>query len=393
MDELISVSGTQDIKVITGVRRSGKSVLLDLFADYITNHVENYNIIFIKLNNLDYEDLLEYHALNDYIENHYMDGKHNFLFIDEVQMCKDFERTINSLHDSGKYDIYITGSNAFLLSSDLATLFTGRVYQIKIFPFSYREYSEYFAKLGRSVNINDYIMEGGLAGSYPYEELRQKYNYIANTYDTLILRDIQKKYNIKNISLLESVSNFMLNNISKKTSIRSVADTLSTNTKENHHSTVGNYIDYLCNAFAFYKIPRYDINGKQYLASQDKYYLSDHCFRFAKLGTKTQDYGRVLENIVAIELMRRGYEIYVGVLRDSEVDFVAKKRDEKFFVQVSYDITKQETFEREIAPFMSIKDASPKILIADTRHPEYIHDGIHVIDIAEWLSGKIELIM
>ncbi|MBR3386445.1 ATP-binding protein [Candidatus Saccharibacteria bacterium] len=385
LDEMISVSKAPDIKVITGVRRSGKSVLLEAFRDYLLQNEANANIIYIKLTSFDFEQLLEYHALHQYVEEHYMPGKVNYLMIDEVQMCEGFELAINSLYDTKKYNIYLTGSNAFLLSSDLATLFTGRTYSIEVFPFSYKEYKEYYDMVGREVSFEDYVMEGGLAGSYAYDTMEQKYNYIGDVYDTLIMRDIQKKYNIKNTALLEAVSDFMLSNISKQTSIRNIADTLNSKTGESHHSTVGMYVEYLCRAYAFYKVRRYDIAGKQYLASQDKYFLSDHVFKFAKLGTRIPDYGKVYENIVAIELLRRGYEIYVGTLRGAEVDFVAKKRDEKFYVQVSYDISEPATFEREVKSLLAINDAYPKILLARTRHPEYLHEGIRVVDIADWL--------
>ena len=385
LDEMISVSKAPDIKVITGVRRSGKSVLLEAFRDYLLQNEANVNIIYIKLTSFDFEQLLEYHALYQYAEEHYMSGKVNYLMIDEVQMCEGFELAINSLYDTKKYNIYLTGSNAFLLSSDLATLFTGRTYSIEVFPFSYKEYKEYYDMVGREVNFEDYVMEGGLAGSYAYDTMEQKYNYIGDIYDTLIMRDIQKKYNIKNTALLEAVSDFMLSNISKQTSIRNIADTLNSKTGESHHSTVGMYVEYLCRAYAFYKVRRYDITGKQYLASQDKYFLSDHVFKFAKLGTRIPDYGKVYENIVAIELLRRGYEIYVGTLRGAEVDFVAKKRDEKFYVQVSYEISEPATFAREVKSLLAINDAYPKILLARTRHPEYLHEGIRVVDIADWL--------
>lgn len=391
LKKLVSVIGTPDIKVITGVRRAGKSFLLNAFADYLEKNVKNANIIRIKLTELKFESLLEYHALNDYIENNYVDEKQNFVLIDEVQLCDGFEKAINSLYDSEKYDIYITGSNAFMLSSDLATLFTGRTYTIEIYPFSFAEYSEYYSMVGRKTSLQDYLLEGGLAGSYYYNTIEEKYNYISEVYDTLIVRDIQKKNNVKNVPLLTSVGDFMMSNIGKETSIRSIADTLTTKTQEKHHSTIGAYVDHLCKAYAFYKVRRYDVQGKQYLASQDKYYLSDHAFRFAKLGTKTPDYGKVLENIIALELLRRGYEIYTGVLRSGEIDFVAKKRDEKCFIQVAYDITEKKTFEREARSLLTVRDASPKVLIAITNHPEYLHEGVHVIDAADWLSGKISL--
>lgn len=387
LQKLIDVIGTEDIKVITGVRRSGKSVLLALLADYIKTNIPQANLIMINFSSLDYEHLREYHALNTYIEDHYKSEARNFVLIDEVQMCDGFENTINSLHASHKYDIYITGSNAFLLSNDLATLFTGRTYSVKVFPFSYREFLAYFQANGRKVNFDDYLYEGGLAGTFSYSEREQKYEYLREVYDTMIVRDIVQKYDIRRPELLEDISNFMLSNIAKECSIRSIADTLTSRTgRSSYHGVVGSYLNYLCRAYAFYKVSRYDIQGKQYLASQDKYYLSDHAFRFAKLGTKTPDYGKVLENIVAIELLRRGYELYVGVLRGSEVDFVAIKQDKRFYVQVSYDITLEQTRSRELSPLLAIRDAYPKLLIARTYQPEYIQDGVRVIDIADWLT-------
>ena len=387
LQKLIDVIGTRDIKVVTGVRRSGKSVLLELLADYIRMNIPKANVITINFNSLDYENLREYHALNDYIENCYQPDMRNFVMIDEVQMCQGFEYAINSLHSSQKYDIYITGSNAFLLSSDLATLFTGRTYSIEVFPFSYKEYLAYYRANGRKVGFDDYLYEGGLAGAFAYPEREQKYQYIREVYDTLIVRDIVQKYDLRRPETLEAVSNFMLSNISKECSLRSIADTLTSATgQSNYHSVVGNYLSYLQNAYAFYKVSRYDIRGKQYLASQDKYYVSDHGFRFAKLGTKTPDYGKVLENIVALELLRRGYELYVGVLRDGEVDFIAIKQDKKLYIQVSYNIDDERTRQRELNSLLSIRDAYPKILIARTHQPEYIEEGVRVIDVEDWLT-------
>lgn len=387
LQKLIDVIGTGDIKVVAGVRRSGKSMLLQLLAEHIKSNIPQANLITINFNSLDYESLREYHALNDYIEARYKPEARNFVLIDEVQMCNGFEYTINSLHASQKYDIYITGSNAFLLGNDLATLFTGRTYSIEVFPFSYQEYLTYHQMSGRQVKFDDYLYEGGLAGAFSYSEREQKYEYIREVYDTLIVRDIVQKYDLRRPETLEAVSNFMLSNIAKECSLRSIADTLTSETgQNNYHGAVGNYLSYLCNAYAFYKVSRYDIQGKQYLASQDKYYVSDHGFRFAKLGTKTPDYGKVLENIVAIELLRRGYELYVGVLRDSEVDFVAIKQDKKFYVQVSYSIEEERTRSRELASLLAIRDAYPKILIARTHQPEYIQDGVQVIDVEDWLT-------
>lgn len=351
----------------------------------IENNIKKYNIIHIDYNSLNFENLKEYHKLNEYIEQRYKKGMNNFILIDEVQMCEGFEKTINSLHAEEKYDIYITGSNAFLLSSDLATLFTGRTYEIRVYPFSFKEFIQYFKYNNIQEAFDKFVFEGGMSGSYIYNENQKKYNYINEVYNALIVRDIQQKYNIQNISLMDSLTEFMMDNISNLTSCRKIANKLNENNANTNDKTVGNYINYLCDAFAFYKIRRYDIQGKRYLSSIDKYYLVDQTFKYAKLGTKNINYGRVYENIVAIELLRRGYEVYVGELYNSEVDFVAMKRNEKLYIQVSDDISEDKTLEREVRPLLKIKDAYPKIIIARTRHDDYQYEGVQVYDIANWL--------
>lgn len=386
LDKMINVIGTPDIKVITGVRRCGKSKLLDAFKEYIEENIPNNNIIHINFNLPEYEHLLEYRPLYDYINSQYVKGKENFVFIDEVQMCNAFEKAINGLHTTEKYDIYITGSNAFLLSSDLATLFTGRTFEIKVYPFSFKEYLQYFNYTDKYAAFDKFMLEGGMAGSYLYKDQEAKYDYIAEVFDTLIVRDIRRKYKIRNPQLMDRIVDFLMDNISNLSSARNITSTLSVAMEKIHHTTVGSYMQYLCNAFAFYKVRRYDIKGKKYLASNDKYYLSDHTFRYAKLGTKNMDYGRILENIVAMELLRRGYEVYVGVLYKKEIDFVAIKRNEKIYIQVSDNIGDEKTFEREVSPLLKINDAYPKMVIARTRHDEYQYEGVKIVDIADWLS-------
>ena len=385
LKELIEVIGTPDIKVITGVRRSGKSKLLEMFKNYIIENIKDYNIIDINFNLVKFDNLRDYISLNNYIEKHYIIGKNNFVLIDEVQMCKEFERTINSLHAEEKFDIYITGSNAFLLSSDLATLFTGRTYEIQVYPFSFKEFMKYFNYESAQDAFEKYVLEGGMAGSYIYNDVNKKYNYINEVYNALIVRDIQQKYNIQNIGLMDSLTEFMMDNVSNLTSYRKIANILNQASINTNDKTIANYINYLCDAFAFYKIRRYDIQGKRYLSSVDKYYLVDQTFKYAKLGTKNMNYGRIYENIVAIELLRRGYEIYVGELYNAEVDFVAMKMNEKIYVQVSDNISDDQTFEREVRPLLKIKDAYPKILIARTRHDDYQYEGIQIYDLANWL--------
>lgn len=385
LNKLKNVVGTPDIKVITGVRRSGKSKLLESFIQYLQSNDPNANIIHINFNQSQYEDLTNYKELEKYIESKYLKNKNNYLFIDEIQMCTLFEKAINSLHASEKYDIYITGSNAFLLSSDLATLFTGRTFEIHIFPFSFSEFKEYYSIEDIDTAFDHYVYEGGMSGSYVYQTSEEKYLYISSIYKTLIVRDLIKKYRIRNKSLIEYLSNYLIDNIANITSIRNISNTLNKNHFETNNKTISSYVNYLCNAYAFYKVPRYDIKGKKYLSSLDKYYLSDHSFKYAILGAKNMDYGRVYENIVALELLRRGYEIYVGYLYKKEIDFVAIKRDEKIYIQVADDLSNEKTFKRETEPLLSIKDAYPKIIIARTKHPETIYEGIKIYDIARWL--------
>lgn len=389
LDKLISVVGTPDIKVITGVRRCGKSKLLEAFRDHLVSIDPDVNIIHINFNLPEYEELTKYRALYDYVNSLYLPEKNNVVLIDEIQMCGDFEKAVNGWHASEKYDIYITGSNAFLLSSDLATLFTGRTFEIKVYPFSFAEYVQYFSPSDIYTAFESYVLEGSMAGSYLYKDTEARYSYISDVFNTLIVRDIRQKYKIRNPMLMDKLVDYMMDNVSNLTSVRNIADAFAKNNDKISNKTLGTYIQYLCNAFAFYKISRYDIKGKKYLASRDKYYLSDHVFRYAKLGTKNMDYGRMLENIVAIELLRRGYEVYVGVLYKKEIDFVAIKRDEKLYIQVSDIISDEKTFEREVSSLLQIRDAYPKLLLARTRRPEYQYEGIRVIDLAEWL-GKVE---
>lgn len=390
LQKLIDVIGTPDIKVITGVRRSGKSKLLEAFKDYIQKTDANANLIHVNFNLLEFQSLTTYEKLNSSVESKFVEGKNNFVLIDEVQMCEGFEKTINNLHALEKYDLYITGSNAFLLSSDLATLFTGRTFKLEIFPFSFTEFCEYFefTNTDTYAAFDRYLKEGGMAGSYPYKDLENKYNYIEDVFKTLIVRDIKQKYKIRNQSVMDSLVDFLIDNVSNLISSRNIADTLAISKVKIEHKTVAKYLDYLCNAYAFYKIKRYDIQGKKYLSTSDKYYLSDHVFKYAILGNKNPNRGRLFENIVAIELLRRGYEIYVGVLYKKEIDFVAIKRDEKVYIQVSDDISSEETFEREVSPLLKIKDAYPKIVIAKTNQEKYQFEGVQIFDIANWLLGE-----
>jgi predicted AAA+ superfamily ATPase len=385
LNRLIRLKDTPDIKIITGLRRSGKSELVRAYMEWIRTN-EDTNIIYVDFADLKFDDLKTYKELYNFCEGQYIDGKTNVIVVDEVQMCEKFELAINSLYNSRKYDIYITGSNAFLLSSDLSTLFTGRFIEIPVYPFSFAEYCEYYGYDSNTANVLDsYVMSGGLSGAYVYSEKEDQASYIKDVYTTIIKRDLVDKYGIKEEALLDSLTDYMMDNISNLTSASKISNVFKQNKVETNHVTIGNYMKYLCSAFMFYKVKRYDIRGKKYLETSDKYYLSDLGFRYAMLGTRNMDYGRAYENIVALELLRRGYEIYVGKLYQKEIDFVAMKQNEKLYIQVSDNISDSDTLERELSPLRAIKDAYPKILIANTKHDDYDIEGIKVLDLTNWL--------
>ena len=386
LNRIIELNQTPDIKIITGIRRSGKSELMRAYIEYLKGHFENINIIFIDFMDMAYENLKEYHSFHAYVEEHYQAGKTNYLFVDEVQMCPRFELAVNSLYSKRKYDIYITGSNAFLLSADLATLFTGRYIEIHVFPFSFREYCRYYDETDDKENLFEaYSIRGGLSGSYVYKTEADRIRYIKEVYETIVTRDLVQKYSLPDTLVLQRLSEFLMDNISNLTSPNKVSQLLTANKTITNHVTVGKYIKYLCNAFVFYDIKRYDIRGKKYLESSEKFYLCDTGIRYAILGSRNMDYGRVYENLVCIELLRREYDVYVGKLYQKEIDFVAQKGDKKIYIQVSDNISDPKTLERESQPLLQIRDAYPKMIIARTRHPKYSYEGIEIYDIADWL--------
>lgn len=387
LNQLAAVMHSPDIKIVTGIRRSGKSKLLSAFSDYIRAINPYSNIIEIDLTKLRFEKIKEYHALHEYVEAHYKEGVNNYLIIDEVQLCEGFELAINSLHSEEKYDIYLTGSNAFLLSSDLATLFTGRHIEIHVFPFSFKEYCIYFDTPDGNIQnaFTDYIQIGGLSGAYLYSRVVDKEKYIRDVYETILVRDLVDKYKLGSATTMRQVSHYLMDNISNISSSRNITKALTNDGTATNHVTVGNYINYMCNAFVFYEAKRYDVKGKTYLQSLSKYYLADTGIRFAVLGKRNMDWGRMLENIVFIELLRRGYEVYAGKMYQKEIDFVAMKGGEKLYIQVSDDISAETTFRREVEPLLQIRDAYPKILLARTRNEETDYEGIRIVDIPKWL--------
>ena len=385
MNDLYAVKNSPDIKIITGVRRSGKSFLMKMYIDELERIETNINIVRINFNDLENEYLKDYQLFHDFIMKRYDKTKTNYLFIDEVQMCPNFELAINSIHNKRIYDIYLTGSNAFLMSSDLATLFTGRYIEIEVFPFSLKEFKEYFNENDDYQAFDRYLQYGGFPGSYVYSDEDKRLSYVNNVIDAVILKDIIKRNAVRETSIMNKLVSFLMDNISSLTSPNAISNYLTSKGSKIDHKTIDTYLDYLSRAFVFYKVKRYDIKGKTYLLTNNKYYLVDIAPRIARLGHRNIDSGRLFENLVAIELMRRGYEIYVGKLYQKEVDFVAVKGNEKFYIQVADNISSSDTLERELNPLRQIKDAYPKMVIVNARSLDYDIEGIKILDLAKWL--------
>lgn len=390
LNRLLAVRDIPDIKVITGIRRSGKSKLMDAYIERLAGE-ESLNVIRAKLNLKECEKLLNADNLYRFVEASYKPGMSNYLFIDEVQLCDGFERVVNSFYEEEKFDIYLTGSNAFLLSSDLATLFGGRVCEIHVYPFSFQEYLVYYPSSDLQTSFDSYVMQGGMSGAYLYRTPEDARRYVNSIYRTTIAKDIVSKFRIENEDLLIMLGDYLMDTVGERTSVRNIANKLTGSSYKTNDKTVGAYLQYLCRSFLFYPVQRYDIKGKRHLETERKYYLADLSFRFSEIGSRMADWGHLYENLVAVELMRRGYEVYVGQLREREVDFVAVNNGAKVYIQVSDDISRPETFEREIAPLLAIRDAFPKTLIARTKHGESQYEGVRILDIAQWLAGSQSL--
>ena len=391
LDFLKKLKDKKIIKVVTGIRRCGKSTLLELYKKYLLdNGVDSNQIISFNFENPKDMIFNNWRELYDYIDGKLIDGKMNYIFLDEVQILSEFERVVNGLFIRDNVDIYITGSNSYMLSSELATYLTGRYMQIHMLPLSFREYLDYYGNSDELKKYDMYIQNGG----FPYllnlsNDKGLVRNYLDGIYNTVLMKDVVSRNNIKDMMILDSIVKFVFDNIGQLVSINKISNTLNSNNRKNSVNTIESYVSSLIDSYIIYKISRYDIKGKEYLKTGDKYYVCDLGLRNYLLG-EVRDYGSVLENIIFLELKRRGYDIYIGKYDDKEVDFVIKDNDGIKYVQVALSVRDEKTLERELGALDSINDHYPKYLITldyDTCN----YNGIKQISAMDFLTGRVDL--
>ena len=392
LKQLINWRDKKVIKVITGVRRYGKSTLMDLYKSCLLEQgVANEQIISINFEDYDYIDLLEPRNFYAYVKERILsDGRMTYCFFDEIQNVKDFERVVDSLYIKPNVDIYITGSNAYMLSSELATLLSGRYVEIKMLPLSFKEYVEVSGdehELPRK--YRNYIE----TSSFPYvldmkQDARVIREYLNGIYNTIVVKDITQRNRFPDTMMLESVLRFAYDNIGNILSTKKIADTMTSDGRKIDTKTVEKYLNALMESYMLYQCKRYNIKGRQYLKTLDKYYAVDMGMRKVLLGSKAMDAGHILENIVYLELLRRGYDVYIGKVDDLEVDFVAMDDKGMTYYQVSATVRDEKTLKRELASLQSINDHYPKILLTLDDDPEMEYAGIRKINALDWLLGK-----
>ncbi len=391
LQKLISFKDKKLIKVISGIRRCGKSTLLELFKDYLLkNGVKKLQIISLNFEDPDNEELTDYKKLYEYIKSKLQKDRQNYIFLDEIQNVKDYQKAIDGLYIKDNTDVYITGSNAYFMSGELATLLSGRYVEIEMLPLSFKEYlSSFKENADIPAKYRKYIENG----SFPYvlqlnDDKEQIRTYLSGIYSTVILKDVVKRNKIADIAGLENIVRFMFDNIGNSTSAKKISDTMTSKGNKISNHTVENYLDSLCKSFILYKANRYDVKGKQYLETNGKYYLVDIGLRYFLLGTKYVDFGHILENIVFLELLRRGYEVYIGKVDSSEVDFVAIKDGYTEYYQVADTVMDKTTLERELQSLNSIKNHNPKYLLTMDNVPIVSHNGIKQLYVLDWLLDK-----
>ena len=378
------------IKVVSGLRRSGKSTLLKLFKEELLSRGTKQEAIqFLNFEDLSYEELCQdYHKLYHYLVNHLQPDVMNYIFLDEIQNVSGFEKVVDSLYLRPNVDLYITGSNAYFLSGELATLLSGRYVEYKLLPLSFAEYCHSVKAQGKTPaqNYREYISTSSLPYTINLADSASLSDYLRGTYSTIVLKDIVARLGISDVSMLESVTAFLMDSIGNLITPRKIADTMTSMHRKIDARTVEKYMRALTDSLLLYRAQRYDLKGKQLLSLHSKYYVSDLGFRRLLSSGRRPDYGHVLENVVYLELLRRGYDVRVGQLPDGEIDFVAMKNDELVYYQVCLSILEESTLERELAPLKKRRDNYPKYLLTlDDTIPDSNYEGILARNVLTWL--------
>ena len=377
------------IKVITGIRRSGKSTLLDLYEkSLLTQGVTQEQIIHINLEEAEFDNIKTYKELFDYINVRLIKDKKNYIMIDEIQNIPDFQKACDSLFVKKNVDLYITGSNAKLLSGELATLLSGRYVEIKMLPLSFAEYISALGESDLQIKFSSYISEG----SFPYilslGNASAKRAYLDGIFNTILIKDVAFHNKISDITILQDLIKFMFSIVGSEVSSTNIANTMTSKGRKITVPTVEAYLKALCDAFILYKAERYDIKGKQLLSSGAKYYIADTGLRYYLLGSKASDVGHMLENIVYLELLRREYEVHIGKVGSAEVDFIASNQNETLYFQVAWSAIDEVTLNRELSPLKSINDHNAKYLLTMDFIPQVSHEGIKQMNALDWLLQR-----
>ena len=389
---LAKLKGFKDkqlIKVVTGIRRCGKSTLLELFKNYLVESgIESKNIIHVNLESPDFFDVDDYKKLYDKIKSQLSAEGKKYIFIDEVQNIPDFQKAVNALFIDPNNDLYITGSNAFLLSGELATLLSGRYVEIKMLPLSFKEYISAFEEMSDpALRYRNYIVHGSFPYCLQLKSDDERNSYYEGLYSSVLLKDVVARYRISDVLMLDSVIKYMFDNIGNLCSSTKIANTMSSAGRKISVRTVENYLEALSRSYVLYKAERYDIKGRQYLTSGVKYYLCDIGLRYYLLGNKPADIGHILENVVYLELLRRGYKVYIGKTGTLEIDFVAIGNEGTEYYQVAYTVIDSDgsTLSRELSLLESVRDHNPKYLLTMDYSPVVSHNGIKQINVLDWL--------
>lgn len=393
-DRLLGYKDKKIIKVITGIRRCGKSTLLNLFQEYLLDHgIENNQIIAINFEDYEFDELKNPKELYQYIKNRLLPDKMVYVFLDEIQNVQDFQKVVDSLYIKDNVDIYLTGSNAYMLSGELATLLSGRYIKMEMLPLSF---SEFVMAKEEHTSVDEIYLEYIETSSFPYalnleKENRQIKDYLKSIYDTVILKDVISRKKISDVMMLESVIRFLMDNIGNQLSTKKISDTMTSNGRSINVRTVESYVSAFMESYIIYEAKRFDIKGKQYLKTLEKYYIVDIGLRNAMLGNAGKDVGHVLENVVYLELIRRGYDVYIGKVDDVEVDFVIKDEMGTKYIQVAASVRDENTLARELRPLQKIMDHYPKCIMTLDRDPIADYDGIRRINALDYLLRRIDI--